>query len=490
MTSTASEAAHDKIGPTPPLATGSPGTEPIASANGKAVPEAGQLALNGSAGASTGRSGPGNAGQVTDRARAAALHCLGQVLRKRRAFDDVLAQETAQGVLAGLDGRDRAFTRAVTATALRRLGQIDAVLETFLDHPLPKEAGSVQDVLRIGTTQILFMDVPDHAAVDEAVSLTSIDRFKGLVNAVLRRVANEGPALVANQDPARLNTPDWLWESWQTTYGLSAVQAIAEQHLLEPPLDLWVPRNRDAWTRRLDAQELLTGTLRRPLADVRYLMGFTHGAWWVQDAAASLPARLFGDVHGRTVVDLCAAPGGKTMQLAAMGAQVVAIDRSANRMRRVRENLDRVGLSARLMEMDALTWVPEKPAEMILLDAPCSATGTIRRHPDIPHLKGPDDLEKLTALQDKLLRHALDHLAPGGFLVFCTCSLQPEEGPERIAAVCEARADVERMPINPDEIDGFEEAVTRDGDIRTLPCIWPEFGGMDGFYAARLRKKA
>ncbi|MGF1455773.1 MAG: RsmB/NOP family class I SAM-dependent RNA methyltransferase [Alphaproteobacteria bacterium] len=453
-----------------------------------------QAGTDDSAGASLGPSaGPSarpSVGQGTDRARAATLHCLGQVLRKRRAFDEVLAQESADGVLAGLDVRDRAFTRAVTATTLRRLGQIDAILEQFLDHPLPKDGAGVHDLLRIGAAQILFMDVPNHAAVDESVSLTPVDRFKGLVNAVLRRVAHDGAALERTQDAARINTPDWLWASWENAYGLSAARAIGEQHLEEPPLDLWVPRNREAWSRRLQATELPIGTLRRPLADVRHLMGFTHGAWWVQDAAASLPVRLLRPVPGQPVVDLCAAPGGKTMQLAAMGAEVFAVDRSANRLKRIQENLDRVHLPARLVEMDATTWIPETPVHRILLDAPCTATGTIRRHPDIPHLKTPGDVEKLTALQDRLLGHALDHLAPGGLLVFCTCSLQPEEGPERIEPLLASRADVERVPIDAEEIDGFEEAVTRDGDLRTLPCIWPDLGGMDGFFAARLRKKS
>ncbi len=421
-------------------------------------------------------------------ARSIALRLLGLVLRKRRALDEALASKEVASALDGLETRDRAFVRAMVATTLRRLGQIDAALDGFMDHPLPREAAPVQDGLRLGAAQLLFMDVPDHAAVDEAVSLTAQERYRPLVNAVLRKVAAEGKAILARQDAPRLNTPDWLWESWASAYGISAVRAIAEQHLLEPPLDLWAPRFREAWARRLKANVLPTGTLRRPLTDVRGLMGFSHGAWWVQDAAASLPARLLKDVEGQTVVDLCAAPGGKTMQLAARGARVIAVDRSAKRLARVEENLKRVRLEAELVEHDATTWVPAEKASHILLDAPCSATGTIRRHPDIVHLKSAEDVEKLVVLQDRLLAHAAEQLAPGGTLVYCTCSLQPEEGPERIDRLLEDRADLKRVPIALGEIDGFEEAISRHGDMRTLPCVWPERGGMDGFYAARLTK--
>jgi 16S rRNA (cytosine967-C5)-methyltransferase len=425
-------------------------------------------------------------------ARAAALHLLQAVLRRHRPLDEALA---AHPGLATLAPRDRAFARLIVATALRRLGQIDAVLAGLTERPLPSRAAMAHDILRLGLCQMLFLDTPAHAAVDTAVRLagaSGAEAQSGLVNAVLRRVAREGRERLANL-PVTRNLPDWLWRSWTLAYGDAAAEAIAAAHLQDPPLDLSVRSEPESWAGRLGAELLPTGSLRlsrrgedeRAVAD---LPGYTEGAWWVQDAAAALPARLLGPVAGRGVIDLCAAPGGKTAQLACAGARVTAIDRSAGRMARLRENLARLGLGARTVVADAASWRPREPADAVLLDAPCSATGTIRRHPDIPWLKRESDLPRLTALQDRLLEAALAMTAPGGTLVYCVCSLQPEEGPSRIAALLAAGAPVRRQPIAADEIGGLAEAVTPEGDLRTLPCHWPERGGLDGFYACRLRR--
>ena len=439
-------------------------------------------------GAERRRAGPLDKGVA---ARRAALFLLDGVLRQGHSLDSLTAGEPA--ALARLEPRDRAFARLLATTVLRRLGQIDAVLEAFLERALPARAGPTRAILRLGAAQILFLGTPSHAAVASAMALASdlAPAFKGLVNAVLRRLAAEGPALVAAQDATGLNTPDWLWESWVDAYGTEGARAIAEAHLVQPPLDLTLKlaADRDEWAARLEAEILPTGTLRRPAGGrIEDLSGFAEGVWWVQDAAAALPARLLGAVEGRTVLDLCAAPGGKTAQLVAAGARVIAVDRDAGRMERLEENLARLSLAADCVTADAAEWRPERPADAVLLDAPCSATGTIRRHPDVPHRKRKEDLPGLLALQERLFDAAVDMVKPGGVLVYCTCSLQPEEGPERVASLLARGAPMRRRPILPEDVGGLAELVTADGDLRTLPSHLAESGGLDGFYACRLER--
>jgi len=425
-------------------------------------------------------------------ARTAALRVLGVVLRRRRPLDDVLAKDAE---LARLAPRDRAFARLLCATVLRRLGQIDALIDGCLNRPGKRGFADVRDLLRLGTAQLVFLGTPAHAAVSTTLLLAQGPRlagYKGLLNAVLRRLAREGAELAAAQDAPRLNTPDWLWRAWTEAYGEATARAIAQVHSEDPPLDITVKNAAEApaWAERLGAEMLPGGALRlREAGEVSRLPGFDDGAWWVQDAAAALPPRLLGDVAGRRVVDLCAAPGGKTAALAAAGAAVTAVELVPERRARLTDNLARLGLRAEVIGADAVLWRPPQPAEAVLLDAPCTGTGTIRRHPDIAHLKRPSDVAALAQVQDRLLAAAVEMLAPGGRLVYATCSLQPEEGPARIDALIAGGAPVERLPVQAAEIGGQGEMIDGSGDLRTLPCHLPGRGGIDGFYACRLRRR-
>ncbi|HEY1722197.1 MAG TPA: transcription antitermination factor NusB [Magnetospirillaceae bacterium] len=419
------------------------------------------------------------------RARAAALVGLSHVLHDRRPMDE--GRETV-----GLERRDRAFARLLLATMLRRLGEIDALLDRCLERPLPAAATPVRDALRLGVAQLVFLDTPDHAAVNSTVALVRAqgwDGMAGLTNAILRRIARDGRAWFAALDGARLNTPDWLWETWRAGYGEERTRAIAAAHLVEPPLDIAVKSDPTGWAERLKGTVLPTDAIRVTEAGpVEELAGYGDGAWWVQDAAASLPVRLLGNVVGKHVIDLCAAPGGKTAQLIAAGARVTALDRSARRMRRLQENLTRLKMEAQTVVAEAEAWTPSERADALLLDAPCSATGTIRRHPDAPYLKQPSDIAVFNETQDRLLHAAVAMLPPGGLLIYAVCSLQAEEGPARVDALLQTGAPVERVPVTPDEIGRLTDAITADGDLRTFPFHLAEHGGMDAFFAARLRK--
>jgi 16S rRNA (cytosine967-C5)-methyltransferase len=421
--------------------------------------------------------------------RHVALDVLIACLDKGQPLDDALTRHAG---FVALDPRDRAFVRLLLATSLRRLGEIDTVLAALIERPLEAANVAGREVLRLGAAQLLFLGTPPHAAVDTSVHLVvdaSLPHLRGLVNAVLRRVAREGIALLGDRDPARLNTPQWLWQSWVETYGEDTTRAIAAAHLSEAPLDLTPRDNALFWAGRLDGELLSSGTIRRATGGaVTDLPGFAEGAWWVQDAAASVPARLLGEIAGKRVADLCAAPGGKTLQLAAAGAQVTAVDISARRMKRLGENLARAGLSAELVTADASKWIPSEKFDAILLDAPCSGTGTLRRHPDIAWLKDEQDVGRLTLTQDRLLLHAVDLLKPGGTLVYAVCSLQPDEGLARIESLFARNRKLRRRAVQPAELPGLEAAITSAGDVRTLPSMWSERGGMDGFFMARVTR--
>ncbi|MHA7873067.1 MAG: RsmB/NOP family class I SAM-dependent RNA methyltransferase, partial [Hyphococcus sp.] len=388
-------------------------------------------------------------------------------------------------------GSDRGFARSLATETLRRRGGVDHLLGAYIDRPLPKKAGRVMDILRLAAVQLLFLKTPPHAAVSTAVSLAS-DRketagYAKLVNAIARKVAKAGPDAAATLPP-RADTPGWLWRSWERAYGPQKTRRIAEAHRREPPLDLQLrqPDETAHWADRLQAEVLWNGALRLEKAgDVPALDGFDDGAWWVQDAAASLPAMLLGDISGKSVFDLCAAPGGKTLQLVARNARVTAVDISAPRLERLGANLQRTGLHAEIVNDDVLKWAPTEKADMVLLDAPCSATGTIRRHPDIPWIKSETDIAALTPLQARMIDRAIEFVKPGGVLVYCVCSLQHDEGEAQAAAALARHPGLQRAPVAADEISGLAEAITRDGDLRTLPFMLGGKGGMDGFFAAR-----
>jgi 16S rRNA (cytosine967-C5)-methyltransferase len=433
-------------------------------------------------------------------ARRIAADILDGVLHKHRTLDEQLDGAAAHPGLKSLSDRDRALMRRLVATILRRLGTLGHVLSRLLDRGIPTDAPRAQSALLIGAAQILWMDVPDHAAVDLSVRLVQSDRraakYAGLVNAVLRRCAREGHPLIDEVKSQTLDVPPWLLARWIAHYGEAVARDIAVAIGQEPSLDLTVKSDPEQWATRLHGEVLPTGSVRTLLqGSVTMLPGFTEGHWWVQDAAAALPARLFGDVTGKTIIDLCAAPGGKTAQLAQAGARVTAIDRSPSRMARLRDNLARLTLEAETAVADAADWLGQHSNadfDGILIDAPCTSTGTIRRHPDVGWLRQESDIIALAAQQQRLLQKAVAVLKPGGMLVYCTCSLEPEEGEQAIAALLIAEPAMHRVPIEASEVAGLTEILTAEGDLRTLPCHLPHsdprLGGLDGFYAARLVK--
>ena len=425
--------------------------------------------------------------------RRVAADMVDSVLRRRRPLHEIL---DSTDEFASLAERDRALVRVLVATVLRRLGTLRHLLELFLERGLPGQAPRVETALLIGAAQLLFLNVPDHAAVDLSVRLAQADRragaFAGLINAVLRRVAREGAARLAALDTSALDTPAWLMTRWTAAYGAAAARAIAVANRNEPALDLTVKSDPEYWAEKLGGRVLPTRSVRLIASGaVSALPGFAEGAWWVQDAGASLPARLLGEVRGRRVGDLCAAPGGKTAQLALAGASVTAVDRARARLQRLRDNLARLSLHAEIVAADVEEWSAE-PFDAVLLDAPCSSTGTIRRHPEVPWLKKADDIVKLSALQRRLLDRAVALTKPGGTLVYCTCSLEPDENEAIVADLLARRREVRRAPIAAAEIFGCAEFISKDGDLRSLPCHFPNsdsrFAGIDGFYAARLLK--
>ena len=424
-------------------------------------------------------------------ARNVALELLGAVLRRKRPLDDAIDDNPAMQLLSG---RDRAFARLLVATALRRLGQIDALIASCLSTPLAPRAAAVHDILRLGVAQLLFLRTPPHAAVATSVDLAHGRGFlshKGLVNAVLRRLSVEGGELSPRaRMPARLNTPGWLWHSWSCAYGEETARAIANAHLKEAPLDLTLRAEPEAWCEKLQGTLLPTGTLRRSAGGaVTALPGICRrrvvGPGCGRGAAGPAVRRCCRTQRRRSV----RRPGGKSAQLASAGAQVVAIDRSTRRLDRLVANFRRLVLPVEAIAADALTWRPDWQVDCVLLDAPCTTTGAIRRHPDVPHLKMPDDVARLSVVQENLLRAAVDMLAPGGMLVYCTCSLEPEEGPQRIEALFRSGAPIARREIAAEEIGGDPDWITAEGDLRTLPCHLAEYDGVDGFFSARLIKR-
>jgi 16S rRNA (cytosine967-C5)-methyltransferase len=434
--------------------------------------------------------------QVGLPARRAAVELLAAVLTNKQPLDDILGRSLERGAMFNLAVRDRALVRAIVASSLRRKGQLDHVLGAFLDRGMPENSGTLYPILLSAAAQLIFLDTPPHAAIDLAVTLARYDpraaRYAKLANAVLRRIATGGKAIAASLDAARVNTPDWLWSRWARYWGEERARKIAEAHLGEPPLDLSIKTDPALWAERVSGRVLPTGSVRLlPKGRIEDLPGFAEGAWWVQDVAASLPARLLGKIAGERVADLCAAPGGKTAQLALQGASVVAVDSSKFRLSLLAENLARLGLAAEPVTADAVTWQPADPFDAVLLDAPCSSTGTIRRHPDIPYVKSAGDIQALAALQARLLDNAARLVKPGGRLVYSTCSLEPEEGEAQIAAFLTRNGAFSVEPVDNSELFGQAAWIEPSGCLRTFPFELalesPEWSGMDGFFAARLR---
>ena len=412
-------------------------------------------------------------------ARGAALRCLGEVTGQGR----LLSEAMTGPAWAALAPADRAAAQRMTLEVLRNLDRCDALLKPHLRKAPPL---MVRNVLRLGTWELCTGGAA-HGVVNDCVTLVSADRkartMAGLVNAVLRRIAEDGPAAWAKLRVPRL--PRWLRDPLRAAWGPQAVAAMEAAHLAGAPLDLTVKDDAAGWADRLGAELLPTGSLRLTEAgQVSGLPGYDKGAWWVQDAAAALPVRLLGDVAGLRALDLCAAPGGKTLQLAAAGAQVTALDLSEPRLARLAENLARTGLGAELVAGDALE--ARGQWDVVLLDAPCSATGTIRRHPDLPRARQGEGISDLIDLQARMLDHALSLLAPGGRLVFCTCSLLPDEGECQIE---EALARHPGLQVLPAEAPGVEpDWRAPEGGLRLRPDYWPARGGMDGFYMAVLQR--
>lgn len=419
-------------------------------------------------------------------ARLSALSALVFTLDKEKPLDSAWGQDR---YFQSLSPSDRAFAQLLAKTVLRRLGQIDALLATFVER-MP--SARIQHTLRLGAAQLLFLNTPPHAAVHSAVEMAKqikMEKFSGLVNAVLKKVAQQGKPIIESQDAAALNTPSWLWKSWEHTYGKETTRAIAEMHMQEPPLDITVKNNPEQWAQTLGGALLPTGSVRlKEARNLTQLPGFAEGQWWVQDTAAAIPALLLGDVKDQRVIDVCAAPGGKTAQLAAAGAKVSAVDKSKERIAMLKTNVHRLKLQADYVATDASKWLPSFAPDAILLDAPCSATGTLRRHPDVAWHRTPDDIKRLTKTQAELLHHALDMLKPGGKLVYSVCSLQPEEGEAQITRILKTRKDIRLAPVEVSKIGNLAQCITQRGEIRTLPCHLAELGGMDGFFAAALVK--
>jgi 16S rRNA (cytosine967-C5)-methyltransferase len=432
-------------------------------------------------------------------ARRFAATVLESVLTRGRPLDEQLDDLHRDATFTALEERDRALVRRLCATVLRRLGTLRTLITPMLQTGLPKDAARADSALLLGAAQILWLKVPNHAAVDLSVRLVQqdrrLERYAGLVNAVLRRIIRESAAQLAAGASTAADTPAWLLARWTAQYGAEAAHAIAAMHAQEPPLDLSVKADPALWAERLQGIVLPTGTVRMAHhGPVTALSGYDDGAWWVQDAAAALPARLFGDVQGQAIADLCAAPGGKTAQLAQAGARVTAIDRVPARVARLRDNLARLKLTAEVIEADALTWTQKSgPFDGVLLDAPCSSTGTIRRHPDIAWLKKKADITALATLQGDLLRHAVALLRSGGTLIYCVCSLEREEGEDIVAAALVEDPRLTRHPVLAQEIGGLAECITDAGDVRTLPFHLAggdaASSGLDGFYIARLTKR-
>ncbi|MCB2056079.1 MAG: RsmB/NOP family class I SAM-dependent RNA methyltransferase [Geminicoccaceae bacterium] len=414
--------------------------------------------------------------------RALALDVLNGTLGPDRLPAEALFDRHPATAL--LSARDRAFARLLYTTCLRHLRALDAAIAPLLERR-PKELERL-DLLRLGAVQLLLLETPPHAAVMETVALARrrAPRAAGLVNAVLRKLV--GTAL-----PAVEEVPEWLLACWRRAYGDDTAASMARAVLRRPPLDLTCPNDPDGLAARLGGRRLGAASVRTERhGAITEIEGYEAGTWWVQDVAAASIVPLLGDLAGRRALDLCAAPGGKTAQLVAAGAEVTAVDRDARRMAVLRGNLERLGMTARTIVADAGGLDDLGRFDVVLLDAPCTATGTIRRHPDILRHRRPGDMAAMLPVQARLLDAALDRLAPGGVLLYAVCSLQPEEGPEQIDLLVQRCRDLEARPIDRARLHGLPFRDAGAGRLQSLPCDLAEEGGLDGFFVACLSRPA
>jgi 16S rRNA (cytosine967-C5)-methyltransferase len=400
-----------------------------------------------------------------------------------------------------LSDKDRGFIRHLTTTCLRRLGQIDKVIDLCTESKLSHNLYKQRMILRIGVTQLLFMEVADHAAVNMTVGIldhlknTKMLKFKGMVNAVLRRTAREKELLLKKTSNTRLNMPQEMLKKWDKNFGQQNVKEILEVFLKEPPLDIMLKPDEDRaiWQEKFEKHGVVTSLLPtsglrlEKAGSVPHLSGYEEGAWWVQDVAATLPAVVLGAGKGDYVLDLCAAPGGKTAQSAAKGSKVTAVDLSERRLIRLEKNMDRLDLDVFIVQADAGKFVPADPYDYILLDAPCSSSGTLRRHPEMAWTRDEQDIYDLVRIQKKMLEHVTEIMPSGGTLVYCVCSMEYEEGLGQIKKILQKNKSLKRQKISADEVFGLEKIITAEGDIMSLPHHLE--GGMDGFFIARLVKE-
>lgn len=439
-------------------------------------------------------------------ARELAVDLVVAVLSQNHSFDEAMSAAFATPRYAALEARDRGLARQIAATTLRYARPLQARLDSRLDKPLSARYARVGAILLTAAAQLCRLAIAPHAVINLAVDQTRRARggshLDKLVNAVLRGLVRDDVSVTPDSETVRKVLPDWMWLRWVESFGEAVAQSIAEASLREAALDLSVKSNPTQWAERLSGAALATETVRLVAGGrIEDLEGFASGDWWVQDAAAALPARIASLTAGPAaeIADLCAAPGGKTALLAATGADVTAVDISADRLARLAANLERLGLTAELVEADIATWKPPRQFDAVLLDAPCTATGTIRRHPDIIHLKREADIARLATIQTSLLENAANLVRPGGCLIYCTCSLEPEEGEQQMSAFLASHPEFEVFPIEPG-LAGIEAAwITPEGYLRTLPSFTPGIipgaeapsvpQGMDGFFAARLRRR-
>lgn len=424
-------------------------------------------------------------------ARLAAARAVNDVMAGRIGLEQALTSQKAYETMVP---RDRAFAHLITATTFRRMGQIDKILSEYMER---EPHIMVQHFLRTAAAQMLFLGTPAHAVVAETVQIVkkerrpAIARASGMVNAILRRLGERADEL-AEQEANISNIPDWLSERWMKQYGPKPCAGIARVYAKTPPLDLTVKSDAQGWADKLGGQVLPGGfSVRLPqIGDVRGLEGFEQGEWWVQDIAAALPIHVLGELRGKKALDMCCAPGGKTMQLAHAGADVTAIDASKTRLKRVEENLKRTNLSAKLINADAAKWRGLRDGEfdVVFLDAPCTATGTLRRNPEVPHIKRKKMMRELEDIQKSLLEAAARNVKPGGTLVYAVCSLQKEEAEDIVWNFIKSRSDFSLNSILLPEALDLHIGKQDTGFIRTLPSMLEDLGGMDGFFSAHLTR--